>query len=133
MFSEPAEGKGAILFRMNALSEFVITERDAYVGKDSNLFAFSLGQAIRYYDFILIIVRRYEDISREIISHSTKMKALLSTASSGTATIEQMQLLEEMSRLSTLAHLEIESFYVFAKIFLDKLAFFYARLFRLGK
>ena len=114
------------LIRENMLSGFINTERSQYVNKDNNKFAFALGQASRYYGFLLIILDRCEKVSRNMISIHEKSMKLMSTKTSEPVpvTVEQMRLMEESSRLMTLVHLEIESFYLFAKIFLDYVARF---------
>ena len=111
---------------MDILSEFIHTERFQYANKDNNKFAFALGQASRYYGFLLIILERCEKASRNMISISEKSMKLMSTQTSEPVpvTVEQMRLMEESSWLMTLVHLEIESFYLFAKIFLDNVARF---------
>src|SRR5688572_29970565 len=107
---------------MSNISTFIISERENYLGEDNNLFAFSFGQALDYLDFIVIIADRHKRISREMVLNSKKM--MESHPRSGPVTDEQMALLDEGRRLHTLVHLEIESFYLFAKILLDKVALF---------
>lgn len=111
---------------MSILSDFIGTEREQYTNRDNNLFAFSLGQALRYYNFLLIVADRYKKASKKMISTSNKMMKLIHAQPSGSnlMTDEQIRLMEEASRLTALVHLEIESFYMFAKIFLDKIALF---------
>lgn len=108
---------------IDILSEFVSVEREQYDTVDGNLFAFSLGQAARYYEFISIIAERYRAVSEEWTS---SLQLLQSKFSDGARVMsdEEMALWEENRRLSTLVHLEIESFYVFAKVLLDKIALF---------
>jgi len=107
----------------NPLSKFVSAERDRYEVHDGNRFAVALAQAARYYDFLLIIIARYEVINDKFV---VKQKALMAEISGadGTMSAEQMALLDELGQLTTRVHLEIESFYVFAKILLDKIARF---------
>ena len=111
---------------INMLSGFIWTERFQYVDRDNNIFAIYLGQALRYYGFLSIILDRYEKASRNMISISEKSMKLISTQTSEPVrvTVEQGRLMEKSSRLMTLVHLEIESFYLFAKIFLDNVARF---------
>jgi hypothetical protein len=109
---------------MNALSNFVTAEREHYKAEDNNLFAFSLSQTIRYYEFIIMIYERHKEISQKMVSHQTKMMASISARNSGIMTEEQMQLFEEGNILMRKVELEIESFYIFAKIFLDMIARF---------
>lgn len=107
----------------NGLSEFISIEREYYETEDNNRFAISLGQAQRYFEFILIIVEKHRVVSQEMLSNVKQLQAAAASGS-GVVTDEHRDFLAEQGRLSTLVHLEIESFYVFAKIFLDKLAFF---------
>jgi hypothetical protein len=112
---------------MNILSEFINNERDQYTTKDNNLFAISLGQALRYYNFLIIIANRYKKVSTKMVSTLMKLHRELKPADNGKPTTmndEQMRLMEESNRLTNLVHLEIENFYMFAKIFLDKIALF---------
>jgi hypothetical protein len=105
------------------LSEFVSAERSQYHGEDNNLFAFAAGQALRYYDFLSIVMGRYEAASEEfVMKHESFISSLSGTT--GTMSGEQTALLDEIRHLTTEIHLEIESFYIFAKILLDKVAQF---------
>ncbi len=116
---------------MNTLSNFIVTERYHYTNEDGNLFASSLGEALRYYKFLLIVADRYRKISKEMVSISNRERKLTPAQTGGPfpVTDEQMRLMEEWNRLNTLVHLEIESFYLFAKIFLDKIALFIQKYF----
>jgi hypothetical protein len=108
---------------VNHLSEFVSVERSQYQGEDNNLFAFAAGQALRYYDFLSIIKGRHEAASKEfVMKHESFMASLSGTT--GTMSDEQTALLDEIQHLTTKVHLETESFYIFAKILLDKIAQF---------
>jgi len=111
---------------MSIIDDFIDNERKHYTGKDSNLFAFSLAQSLRYYDFLLIVAARYEKASEKAVSaHNKLMKPLLAQPGKEISmTVKQMRLFVEQRLLQTLVHLEIESFYMFAKIFLDKIALF---------
>jgi hypothetical protein len=111
---------------MSILSEFINNERDKYITKDNNLFAISLGQALRYYDFLIIIADKYNKDGKKMISAFNKMMKLIRAQPSGPnlMTDEQIRLMEEENRLTTLVHLDIESFYMCAKVFLDKIALF---------
>lgn len=116
---------------MSVLSDFIYTERWQYAIEDGNLFSSSLGEALRYYDFLLIVADRYRKISKKMVSINKKERKLAGAQIGGPfpVTAEQMRLMVEWSRLNTLVHLEIESFYLFAKIFLDKIALFIQRYF----
>ena len=120
---------------MSALFNFIVTEREYYTNEDGNLFASSLGEALRYYKFLLIVADRYKKISKKMVSISNKERKFTPTQTGGPfpVTNEQMRLMEEWSQLNTLVHLEIESFYLFAKIFLDKIALFIQHYFGQGR
>lgn len=107
----------------NKLSEFIWGEREKYNGKDNNRFAFSLGQAVQYYEYLLLIANRYEKVSREFVSNIKRFQAQCE-GKSGKLSPTQMTLLQEQRDLSMAIHLEIESFYIFAKVLMDKLAHF---------
>jgi len=111
---------------MSILSDFIGTERKQYTTIDGNLFASSLGEALRYYNFLLIVADRYRNISKKMVSISNKRWRLTPVQTGGPfpMTDEQIFLMEKWNQLNTLIHLEIESFYMFAKIFLDKITLF---------
>lgn len=111
---------------MSALSDFIVNEKKQYANRYANLFASSLIEALRYYEFLLIVTDRYKKRSKKMISLSNNEVKLSPTQTGGPfpVTNEKIRLMEEWSRLNTLVHLEIESFYLFAKIFLDKIALF---------
>ena len=108
---------------MSILSEFIWKERFQYA--DINVLTFDLGQALRYYDFLLIILGRYEEANKKRLSIHGKERKLMPTESGvRRVTPEEGRLMQESSRLTTLVHLEIESFYLFAKVLLDNITRF---------
>ena len=111
---------------MSILGDFIVKEREHYAGNDNNYFAFSLGQSLRYYDFLLIIFDRYRKASEDMVSVHNKLikPSLKQPGKKIPVTDTQMRIWVESLRLHTLVLLEIESFYIFAKIFLDKIALF---------
>jgi hypothetical protein len=106
---------------MKLLSEFIDAERERFRIRDNNLFAFSFGHIERYYSFLCAIEARQREASSNFIRNS---EALRAAVPSGTRALtdEQRRLLDEGRVLTNLLHLEIESFYLFAKILLDKIA-----------
>lgn len=100
---------------MKTLSEFIDLERKSFRVEDNNLFAFSLGQIDRYYEFLCIIDARQQDASQQFVRNSEALRAAIP---SGTPSLtdEQKRLLDEGRTLTTLLHLEIESFYLFAML-----------------
>jgi hypothetical protein len=109
---------------MTILSDFIRTERELYANNDNNLFAFSLSQALRYYEFILIIANRHKEVSQKMVLNSMKLMESITAQNIEAMTDEQIHLYTEGPELATLVHLEIESFYLFAKTLLDKVALF---------
>lgn len=105
------------------ISKFIGLERDRYAGIDDNRFAFSLAQPARYLGFIETIMGRYAESSYEFM---TSIRSLQSSVSKGSRelTANDIKQLEANAKLAQLVHLEIESFYLFAKILLNKLALF---------
>jgi len=106
---------------VNLLSDFIETERERFSIRDNNLFAMSLAQIERYHRFLVVIVARQREAGLKFVANS---QAFRSAVPSGTRelTDEQRRLLDESAELTSLLHLEIESFYLFAKILLDKAA-----------
>jgi len=103
------------------LSAFIGSERERFSNRHNNMFAMGFSQLVRYYEFLLIISQRHEEISREFLANTRQLQSLVK---SGThkATEEQLALQVESRSLTTGLHLEIESFYLFSKILLDKVA-----------
>jgi len=111
---------------MDMLFGFIMSERFHYTDDDQNKFAIAFGPAVRYYGFLLIVLDRYQKASKKTVSILEKEKKLMPAQTNEPVrmTVEQVRLMEESSRLMKLVHLEIESFYLFAKIFLDDVARF---------
>jgi hypothetical protein len=104
-----------------ALRSFIETEREQYDIRDNNLFAFCFGHIDRYQQFLRVTEARQRDASQKFVANSVTLR---NAVPSGTPqlTDEQRSLLDEGAELTNLLHLEIESFYLFAKILLDKVA-----------
>src|SRR3989338_4710615 len=103
------------------LSDFVSRERNRFETKHNNMFAFSFSEIHRYYEFLKIIFDRYKKVSKEYIDNTrTLQKTFL--PGSHPMTDYQMKLQSIDTALSIKVQFEIESFYLFAKIFLDKTA-----------
>lgn len=113
---------------MTQWMRFLQVERERYATYDNNRFAIGGANVSRYYDYLVVILGRYEAASKALNANFEAFNASISEslkdAKSGKLNPIEMHLLAEGDRLSTLAHLEIEAFYLFAKIFLDRLASF---------
>src|SRR3972149_1431103 len=107
----------------SSLSRFIVAERDHYVGHDGNLFAFSLGQAARYYELLLILEARHAAIEAEFIEGHAIFHGPLPPGETE-LTPEQEAFLHRLHDLGDELQLQIESFYLFAKILLDRLSQF---------
>ena len=97
---------------MSILSDFIGTERNQYTTNGGNLFARSLGEVSRYYEYLLIIFSRYEKTSKKFIStvnKSSKLSFELTSSNiSGPTTVteEQIRLMGEENRLTNLVYLK---------------------------
>jgi len=107
---------------MRKLEEFVSKERERFSIKDNNIFAFSFGKVTRRWMFLEIIRERYRGASAAFVANSEAMRATNKPGGPHLLTAEQLALQSEGVRLSMAVHLDIESFYLFAKIFLDDIA-----------
>ncbi len=109
---------------MTRLDEFIMSERERFAVKDNNKFAISFSHVSRYYEFAKIILQRYEEAGGHFFANNKSLHATLdeATARGGPMTNVEMAILEENRRLCAVLHLEIESFYLFAKILLDRVA-----------
>jgi hypothetical protein len=107
------------------LNQFVERERDRFENKDNNKFAMSFGQIIRYYDFLAMIKKRYDRSCRNFHKNMELQKSFFKAGgSSRVLTKEELVLLQKHDQLMTAIGLEVESYYLFAKILLDKVSRF---------
>jgi hypothetical protein len=106
---------------MSILSDFVSSERLRYADDDNNRFAIGFSQISRYHAFLEEILKRYAEQSRAFFENAKAMQATLQPGHHELTDL-QMKLHEESLHLNLLVHLEIESFYLFAKICLDHIA-----------
>lgn len=106
---------------MKRLSNFVSTHRERFSTESSNVFAFSFGKVSRHWGFLEIIHQRYVDESKALVDNSKAIQALVKPGMPP-VTGELAALLADGQGLSAAVHLEIESFYLFAKILLDEIA-----------
>lgn len=107
-------------------SEFIGNERNFYEGHDNNKVAFSLQQVARYLRFVDIIHSRYVEVNESYIQMNSSFFGNLNNKQSGSRELtadEQDQFLKH-AELTEQLHLEIESFFIFTKIVLDKIAHF---------
>ena len=98
-----------------------MSERERFSARHNNLFAFSFSHIARYYEFLKIIQERYHKVSAEFIENTKAQQATFQSGKNA-VTEEQMQFLNKGREITTILHLEIESYFLFAKILLDKVA-----------
>jgi len=104
---------------------FVVSERNRYDAHDNNRVGFSLGQIGRYLRFVEIAKSRYLSVSREVAERfKKKMEDACMNPGTRELNPEEIADLEKDGQLHQLLHFEIESFFLFAKILLDKVAHF---------
>lgn len=103
----------------NLIINFIHQERNRFSDRRNNSVAFSFGQITRYHNFLQIILQRYKEASKDFIANT---KQLQEHAKNGGGTMgNEMQAIWETSlTLTDDLHLQMESFYLFSKIMLDK-------------
>jgi hypothetical protein len=105
------------------LIEFVESEREHFSNRHNNMFAMSFSQVIRYYGFLLLILERHSIASKRFVENSEALQKAIRESANNSVMVPQ-SLFQESRRLTDTLHLEIESFYLFAKILLDKVSRF---------
>ncbi len=112
-----------MLERVNHLVEEIRKHRDVRI---TNVACSSIGNWYSYYEFMKIIISRYKEVNDEYIKAMENEMYLIKTKSDESGKTEMDdELLEVDQRLKDLGprlHLEIESFYIFAKVLLDRIA-----------
>lgn len=110
--------------RLAKIYSFVSSEKKYLDTKNYTILGLALYQIVRNYKFLQIINKRYKKSSSLFISTREKFRKTLGKRPKGVHTMTRRQI--KLARIEDKAylqvHLEIESFYLFAKILLDKLA-----------
>jgi hypothetical protein len=106
---------------MDRLSRFIATHRERFSIADNNIFTFSWSKITRRIAFLDLIELRYHDASAAFLANSEAARKLVKP---GTRPVsrEQTKLHEEALPIGADVHLQIESYYLFAKIILDDVA-----------
>lgn len=104
------------------LTDYIGHERMRY--EDDNKFAFGFGQVSRYYRFLVLIYERYAELSSQFMENSLRTTELCKAQGSGPVGEELSRLLLEGQDLQVQLHLELESFFMFGTVFLDRAACF---------
>ena len=102
-------------------SEFICSERKKFEIDDNNVFAYSFSHISRYRDFLSRILKRHRKTSRRFVAVYNEY---LTALKPGRHTVDRHQMRQIVRRNNLIAelHMEIEVFYIFAKILLDKIA-----------
>ena len=105
-----------------SISSFIEAERWHYEPMDDNYFALSFGQIAKYHRYILTIKSRFDEESKAYVEVSRQLQA--NSPQEGITQVDSNigALLDLSNTCGNLLHLDTESFYVFAKIVLDKIA-----------
>lgn len=90
--------------------------------KESNILRMSLSKWIQYYEFLKIINERYDSASIEYSQLQKELLELFQKKGSGIMTSAEMEMMEKSKIFMTKVHLEVESFYIFSKILMDRTA-----------
>jgi hypothetical protein len=97
---------------------------DQAFGTNSIRLSFAFSQVSRYLRSLQLIVGRYQEVSRKFVDSTNRVMAMSQRKRNGDSFSEESAVFDEGRPLNDQLHLEIESFYLFAKIFLDKIAHF---------
>lgn len=103
------------------ISNFIRAERDKFSDKRNNSFAFSFGQIRRYYDFLKNIIHHC-DVANKAFQENTRLMMEFAKTGGKEWDDEKRKELHRGYELTTELHLQMESFYLFAKILLDKIS-----------
>ena len=104
---------------------FVGSERELYEDDHNNKVAMSLSQVTRYLRFVDIVHSRYAEVSKSCAQASRRRFGENKQKSgTGILTADEIDQLTQEAELFERLHLEIESFFIFATIALDKIAHF---------
>jgi hypothetical protein len=88
----------------------------------SNILRSSMSVWYRYYDFLRIILVRYEEANTAYMTATEQHRKIFESSGSRLLTPEDEEWYQRGVELQSKLHLEIESFYIFARILLDRIA-----------
>jgi hypothetical protein len=114
------------------LAEFGAAECEHYPGDGRNFFSLAVSQVQRYEFFLRMILQRYGETCTEFMSAVMHLRNKGGQQGPGPyePAAEDLALLNKIDNLSPWIQLDSESFYVFAKILLDRIAKFLEDYFR---
>jgi hypothetical protein len=106
---------------LRRLTEFIKVERDRYGDRGGNMFAQTFSRITKTYRYLLIIEDRYISASEAFMQNTSALQATI-IEGNHPCTPEQQVLHDQGWKLGLAVELEIDSFYVFAKMLLDRIA-----------
>ena len=106
---------------MNSLRQFIAENRNRFRNEHNNVFAICFSKILRRNAFLEIILRRYERAAAVFIDNSKALQASMKEGGHDLSDA-QMEMFNKSGQLTSEVHLEIESYYLFAKIILDDIA-----------
>lgn len=108
------------LFCRKTVLDFIKNQRNCFGVYDNNRFSVSFSELIRYLDFLNIILNRYKDASEVLARHLKSYKEPSVGFCEFTTDMDDWN--KNCRTLQNNTALEIESYYLFSKILLDKVA-----------
>jgi len=106
---------------LKRLEDFIRTERDRFEVKSNNLFAQSFSRIAKIYRYLMVIEDRYT-LASEAFMENTRLMNITVKEGNHPLTPEQESLHEQSWKLNVALELEIDSFYIFSKMLLDRIA-----------
>ena len=104
--------------RPDPFFDIIRSESGRFNEYDNNRLMFAIDQACRYYDYLSLLLERYVKADMASRLEDQRITTLCRVKPDGFPVTE----MELSARVRCMLHLEIESFYIFAKILLDKTA-----------
>jgi hypothetical protein len=106
----------------NLLSSFIWEERWRFDDDDNNVFGFAFGKIGHYIWCVKAIAVRYHANVASLRKHERDLQAAWDRRRSGVESVDLTPQTEQLYEQSRHIELDIESFYLFAKILLGKVA-----------
>ena len=108
-----------------ALQDFITEQRQRFNDENNNLFAFSLGQVERYYRLLGLVLDRYIEAGAHWLTTLRRWNATAAALRQHESLdADLVALWETLDKAVLSAQLEVETFYLLAKIMLDRIAHF---------
>jgi hypothetical protein len=105
-----------------------------YSADDSTRLGVAFGHVARYFAFLHYTFEEYEEASQAFVENTTALSAIFQEGITGNSFNEEQKAIHDQGPvLHDLLHLRVETFYLFAKIFIDKIAHFLEFYFGQGR